>query len=160
MFVRDRGIPVEIGVEQRSSRAMLDLVFNMPGEISDEDFLREGLRKLANSGDLEAMLCYQPHGGRPHERKIIASSLKPQLGPIDPDQLLIVSGAQHGLSTVIIGLLSRNDTVGTDALTYTGFKAAARLHQLQVRSTSGPETMMDPDRLERLCRNARSRLFI
>ena len=57
---------------------MLDLVFNMPGEISDEDFLREGLRKLANSGDLEAMLCYQPHGGRPHVRKIIASSLKPQ----------------------------------------------------------------------------------
>lgn len=153
VFVRDRGIPVTLGVEQRSSKGMLDLVFNMPGEVSDEDFLRAGLRKLANSGDLEAMLRYQPHGGRPHERKIVASSLKPQLGPIDPDQLLIVSGAQHGLSTVIIGLLSRNDTVATDALTYTGFKSAALLHQLQVRSASGPEMMMDPDRLERLCRD-------
>lgn len=153
VFVRDRGIPVTLGVEQRSNEGMLDLVFNMPGEISDEEFLRAGLRKLAKSGDLEAMLRYQPHGGRLHERKIVASALKPQLGPVDPDRLLIVSGAQHGLSTVIMGLLSRNDTVATDALTYTGFKAAALLHQLQVRPASGPEMMMDPDMLDRLCRD-------
>jgi DNA-binding transcriptional MocR family regulator len=153
VFVRDRGVPVALGVEQSSSEGMLDLVFNMPGEITDEYFLRAGLRRLANSGDLEAMLRYQPHGGRPHERKIIASALKAQLGPIDPERLLIVSGAQHGLSTVIMGLLSRNDTVATDALTYTGFKAAALLHQLQVRGASGPEVMVDPDRLERLCRD-------
>lgn len=151
VFVRDRGIPVTLGIEQRSNEGMLDLVFNMPGEISDEVFLRAGLRKLAKSGDLEAMLRYQPHGGRLHERKIVASTLKLQLGPIDSNRLLIVSGAQHGLSTVIMGLLSRNDTVATDALTYTGFKAAALMHQLQVRSASGPEMMMDPDRLERLC---------
>lgn len=153
MFVRDRGIPVTLGVEQRSNNGMLDLVFNMPGETSDEDFLRAGLRKLANSGDLEAMLRYQPHGGRPHERKIIASSLKTQVGSIVSDQLLIVSGAQHGLSTVIMGLLNQNDTVATDALTYTGFKAAALMHQLQLRSASCAEMLVDPDRLERLCRD-------
>ncbi len=154
VFVRDRGVPVRLGVEQQSRQGMLDLVFNMPGEVSDEEFLRAGLRKLANSGDLEAMLRYQPHGGRSHERKTVASALKSQLGPIDPDRLLIVSGAQHGLSTVIMGLLSRNDIVATDALTYTGFKAAALLHQLQVRSASDLEMIVDPGRLERLCRDA------
>lgn len=76
----------------------------MPGAASDADMLRSGLRRLAAAGDLEAMLRYQPHGGRTHERRIIAESLATILGPIDPDCLLVTSGGQHGLATIALGL--------------------------------------------------------
>ena len=72
-FVRDLGLPLTLGVQQTANDGLIDLVFNMPGDAADPDILRAGLRRLATTGDLEAMLRYQPHGGRPHERKIIAA---------------------------------------------------------------------------------------
>ena len=97
-FVRDLGLPPTLGVRQTASDGLIDLVFNMPGDASDADMLRAGLRRLAAAGDLEAMLRYQPHGGRTHERRIIAESLAPTLGPIDPECLLVTSGGQPMLA--------------------------------------------------------------
>jgi len=151
VFVRDPGIPLSLGVEQNVPHGMLDLVFNMPSEESDEEFLRNGLKKLASSGDLAAMLRYQPHGGRPHERQIIANHLDSQLGKVDAEKLLIVSGAQHGLSAIVLGLFSSNESVVTDALTYTGFRAIAALHKLTLLPGSNPETDVHPDTLDCLC---------
>ncbi|MCP6373717.1 PLP-dependent aminotransferase family protein, partial [Klebsiella pneumoniae] len=73
VFVRDLGLPLTLGVEQTAAEGLLDLVFNMPSDAGDSEVLRAGLKRLAVAGDLDAMLRYQPHGGRPHERKIIAS---------------------------------------------------------------------------------------
>ncbi len=47
---------------------MVDLNFNYPSLPGQAELLRERLRQLAAAGDLEALLRYQPHGGRPHER--------------------------------------------------------------------------------------------
>ncbi len=96
VFVRDMAVPLMLGLEQHMEQntadGMIDLVFNMPSNIADTDFLRSGLKRLAKTGDLDAMLRYQPHGGRTHERKIIAKYLKPSLGMIKPKNLLVTSG--------------------------------------------------------------------
>ncbi len=152
MFVRDQGLPLSLGVEQTATEGMVDLVFNMPSDATDPESLRMGLKRIAASGDLEAMLRYQPHGGRPHERKIMASSLKHTLGEIDPNQLLITSGGQHGLALVVLGLLQRGDTIATDTLTYPGFKSIARIHGLTLIPISMANGCMCPDDLERQCR--------
>ena len=39
------------------------------------------------------------------------------------EQVLIVNGAQHGLSVVLMALLQPGDVIAVDALTYPGFKA-------------------------------------
>ncbi|MCS2609530.1 PLP-dependent aminotransferase family protein [Halomonas dongshanensis] len=145
-------MPLTLGVEQTAADGLLDLVFNMPGADCDVEFLRSGLKRLAAAGDLEAMLRYQPHGGRPHERQILADHIAKFLGVFPWEQLLIVSGAQHGLSTVVFGLLKIGETVATDALTYTGFKTIAALHGLNLTAVASREGMMDPDDLDRLCR--------
>lgn len=152
VFVRDLGLPLTLGVEQSASEGQIDLVFNMPGNAGDAEILRSGLKRLANAGDLDAMLRYQPHGGRPHERKIIASHLQRSLGRIVADQLLITSGGQHGLAITAFGLLKRGDTIGTDALTYPGFKAVAALHGLNLVAIDGIGGSMNADDLERQCR--------
>ena len=152
MFVRDQGLSLTLGVEQAAPDGMIDLVFNMPGDAADPENLRTGLKRLAASGDLEAMLRYQPHGGRPHERKIIASDLKRSLGEIEPERLLITSGGQHGLALVVLGLLQRGDVIATDMLTYPGFKSIAAIHGISLAPISAANGCMDPEDLDRQCR--------
>lgn len=150
-YVRDLGLPTTLGVRQTANDGLIDLIFNMPGDAADADMLRTGLRRLATAGDLEAMLRYQPHGGRTHERRIIAESLISTLGPIDPESLLVTSGGQHGLAITALGLLQRGDVIATDTLTYPGFKSVAALQGLELVPVDGQGGMMNPDDLERHC---------
>ena len=53
----------------------MDLSFNNPSLPDQADLLRAALRQLAAAGDLEALLRYQPHGGREHERATVARHL-------------------------------------------------------------------------------------
>ena len=151
-FVRDLGLPPTLGVRQTANDGLVDLVFNMPEDAADADMLRAGLRRMAAAGDLEAMLRYQPHGGRTHERRIIAESLASILGPIDPECLLVTSGGQHGLAIIALGLFQRGDGVAIDTLTYPGFKSLAALQGLDLIPVEGQGGVMDPDDLERQCR--------
>lgn len=152
VFVRDPGLPLTLGVEQSVAGGLIDLVFNMPGDVADADILRAGLKRLVATADLDAMLRYQPHGGRPHERGIVAAHLSRFLGPVDPNRLLITSGGQHGLAITVLGLLRRGDHIGTDPLTYPGFKTVAALHGLNLIPVEGTDGCMDIDALERRCR--------
>ncbi|SFU15207.1 Aminotransferase class I and II [Sedimentitalea nanhaiensis] len=143
-FVRDLGLPPSLGIRQTASEGLIDLVFNMPGDAADADMLRAGLRRLAAAGDLEAMLRYQPHGGRTHERRIIAENLTSTLGPIDPECLLVTSGGQHGLAVTSLGLFRCGDAIATDTLTYPGFKSVAALQGLELVPVEGRGGVMDP----------------
>ncbi|MEP1765786.1 MAG: PLP-dependent aminotransferase family protein [Sulfitobacter sp.] len=154
-YVRDLALPMTLGVHQTASDGLIDLVFNIPGDAADADMLRAGLRKLAAAGDLEAMLRYQPHGGRIHERRIIANSLDPSLGKVDPEHLLVTSGGQHGLAITALGLLGRGDAVATDTLTYPGFKSVAALQGVDLVPIEGRRGIMDPERLDQQCRSGR-----
>lgn len=156
-FVRDLGLPPTLGVQQTAADGLVDLIFNMPGDAGDAEMLRAGLRQLAVAGDLEAMLRYQPHGGRAHERRIIARSLASILGPIDPECLLMTSGGQHGLATIVLGLLRRGEAVATDTLTYPGFKSIAALQGLELVPVEGRAGVMNPDELDRQCRDRKVR---
>lgn len=151
-FVRDLGLPPTLGVHQTDTEGSIDLVFNMPGDAGDADILRAGLRRLSSAGDLEAMLRYQPHGGRTHERRIIAESLKPVLGVVSPENLLITSGGQHGLAIIAFGVFQRGEAIAADTLTYPGFKSVAALRGLDLVSVGGTAGVMDPDALDRQCR--------
>lgn len=150
-FVRDLGLPITLGAHQTANDGLVDLVFNMPGDAGDADILRAGLRKLATAGDLEAMLRYQPHGGRLHERRIIAESLDASLGSVDPECLLVTSGGQHGLAITALGLLRAGDFVAVDPLTYPGFKSVCALQGLNIVPIEGRAGVMDPDALDRHC---------
>lgn len=150
-FVRDLGLPPTLGVHQSADDGLVDLIFNMPGDASDADMLRAGLRRLASAGDIEAMLRYQPHGGRAHERRIIAESLGSTLGPIDPECLLVTSGGQHGLATIALALFRHGEAIATDTITYPGFKSVAALKGLELVPIEGSDGVMNPEDLERQC---------
>lgn len=156
-FVRDPDMPLTTGLRQDERADSVDLMFNMPGIAGDADLLRQSLRKLASSGDLEAMLRYQPHGGRWHERRILAGYHTKAIGPVRAEDLLMTSGGQHGLAIVAMALLKPGDAVAVDALTYPGFRAVAELRGLELVPIATHQGVMNPDQLERRCQSRRLR---
>lgn len=154
-FVRDPGLPPTLGVHHTEAEDLIDLVFNMPGDAGDAETLRAGLRRLSSAGDLEAKLRYQPHGGRTHERQIIAENLTSTLGSVPPENLLITSGGQHGLATIVFALFRRGEAVAVDPLTYPGFKSVAALQGLDLVPIGGAGGIMDPEALDRQCQSRR-----
>jgi DNA-binding transcriptional MocR family regulator len=153
-FVRETSLPPGLGIDQPAVAAgMVDLNFNYPALPGQAELLRNALRQLALSGDLESLLRYQPHGGRLHERASVARHLSTRGLTVPAEQVLIVSGAQHGLAVTMMALLQPGDVVAADALTYPGFKVLAEALHLEVVPIAATDQGPDLDALEKLCRS-------
>jgi DNA-binding transcriptional MocR family regulator len=157
-FVRETSLPPGLGIDQRATAGgMADLNFNYPTLPGQGELLRAALRQLASSGDLEALLRYQPHGGRQHERSVVARHLLRCGLAVGGDQVVIVSGAQHGLATTVMALLRPGDVVAVDALTYPGFKVLAEAYRLELAPIAITDQAPDLDAFAQLCRTRRVR---
>jgi DNA-binding transcriptional MocR family regulator len=158
-FVRETAVSPAHGIDQQVVAAdVVDLTFNYPSLPGQADLLRHALRELASSGDLEALLRYQPHAGRRHERAAVARHLRQRGVHVSADRILLVSGAQHGLAATLMATLQPGDVVAVDALTYPGFKVLARTLRLELASLpSTDHDGPDLDALERLCATRRLR---
>jgi DNA-binding transcriptional MocR family regulator len=157
-FVRETSLPPGLGTDQKVvATGMADLNFNYPTLAGQAEMLRKALRQLALGGDLEALLRYQPHAGRPHERAAIARHLQTRGLAATAEQVLIVNGAQQGLAASMMALLKPGDVIAADALTYSGFKVLAQSLHLEILPI--PTLACGPDlhALEQLCRSRRVR---
>ena len=151
-FVRETALAPGHGIDQQSVPSdVADLNFNYPSLPGQADLLRNALRELSSTGDLEALLRYQPHGGRPHERTVVARHLAARRLDVDGERVLVVNGAQHGLAVTAMALLRPGDVVAVDALTYPGFKVLAEMLHLELAPLPAAGAATDLDALERLC---------
>jgi len=152
-FVRDTTLPRGLGLEQQPlASGAVDLTFNYPALPGQAEMLRDGLRALAASGDLDALLHSAPQGGRPHERQTVARHLRNRGIRVPAGQVLIVNGAQQGLAVATMALLRPGDVLAVDALTYPGMKTLAQASRIDLEPL--PMLAGGPDlaRLEALCR--------
>ncbi|AHG65878.1 aminotransferase-like domain-containing protein [Advenella mimigardefordensis] len=157
-FVREIALPSGHGIDQHVVAAdMIDLNFNYPSLPGQTEMLRNALRQLATSGDLAALLRYAPHGGRMHEREVMAQYLDSQGLTVDAAQVLIVNGAQDGLSMTLMANLKPGDVVAVDALTYPGFRVLADVLHLELLAIPAAGQGPDITALEKLCRSRRVR---
>lgn len=155
-FVRETALPLGHGIDQPpATEGMIDLNFNSPSIPGQTDMLRQALRQLSISGDLESLLHYQPHAGRQHERAIVATHLQQRGLKVTAEQVFLVSGAQHGLAATVMSLLQPGDVVAVDALTYSGFKVLAEVHRLELVAVAVNDAGPDLQALEQLCRKRR-----
>ena len=157
-FVRDTALPPGLGVDQQQVvDGLLDLSFNYPTVAGQADLLRAALSQLASSGDVSALLHYQPHGGRLHEREIVAQHVMRSGLNVAAERLLLVDGAQHGLATTAMALFKPGDVIAVDAITYPGFSVLA--HRLGLELAAVPANVEGTDlcALARLCQRRRVR---
>jgi DNA-binding transcriptional MocR family regulator len=152
-FVRDTSLPRGLALEQQPGRAgVVDLTISYPTVPGQDALLREGLRSLAAAGDVDALLHSAPQGGRPHERQTMARHLRNRGIRVPADRVLIVNGAQHGLTVALMALLKPGELLAVDALSYPGLLALARAFRLEIQALPQIEGRTDLDALARLCK--------
>lgn len=121
-----------------------DLNFPVPEAMPD---LGEALGELAKVPGLTELLRYQPTAGLLRHRLSACKYLLQNDIAIDPDDLVITTGAQHAVFTAFASRLAPGDCIAVDEYTYPGLlNIAGRLH-LRLVPVAGDEGGMRPDEL-------------
>ena len=105
------------------------------------------------------ILGYVPAKGHLRHRQAMAAWLARGGLTVDPDQLVLTGGAQHGLASAFSALLKPGDTLLTEELTYAGTRALAQQQRLKLRGVAMDGEGLRPDALEAACRATRARVL-
>lgn len=131
-----------------------DLSFNQPLEPDQAAALRHALRALAGSSEdeIESLLRQHPPGGRRRDRAIVATYLLDRGIDTAPENVLLTSGTQQALDTVLSALTRPGDVLAVDTLCYPGIRLLAAEQGLELAPVPVTPAGPDLDELERLCR--------
>ena len=136
--------------------------------LSQNYFLREsldpGVRSLlARMGEVPPMVAcldhYLPYEGLLRHREVLARWLSRPDWKVDPEQVVITCGAQHGIFLLLMTLAARGETVLAESMTYTGVKSAATALGLNLQGVEMDEQGIRPDALESACKKTKARLL-
>lgn len=118
-----------------------------------EPLISEMLSSLSKSSDLN-QLCdyYQPAEGSLRHRTAGAAWLSRNDFQVQPEQVLVCSGAQHAMFVALTTLTEPGDTVLTEHVSYPGIKALANLLRLQLHGLPVDEHGLHPDAFAAACR--------
>ncbi|MGR3465346.1 aminotransferase-like domain-containing protein [Limimaricola sp.] len=84
----------------------------------------------------------------------------PAHGPVDPDDMVLTSGAQHGMVVLLQALLhGPRPVVLTEELAYPGFRHAAALVRAEIRGLPFDDEGLLPETLDRACRETGAQLL-
>lgn len=151
-FVRGSA-PEAAGARNRDG--VLDLALNHPPLLAG-DAPRLGLQRalsgLIARQELGSLFDYPADGGNPGDREAGASWIRRAGIDARPEHVLVCSGSQHALTTALATLFRPGDLVLTEALTYPGMKAAARLLSLRLQGLALDAQGLRPDAFEAACR--------
>jgi DNA-binding transcriptional MocR family regulator len=111
------------------------------------------LQALSQRDDLDRLLdFYQPAAGMARHRAAGAAWLRRVGLEVEPEQVVITSGAQHGAATVLGAIARPGDLILTEEVTYSGIKALASLLHLELKGLPLDEHGLTPAGFEAACR--------
>lgn len=154
-FVRRREPGVVEGAnDEGDDTALLDLSKGRLVRDSRDPTLRRSLEAIARRSDLDRLVdYYHPAAGMARHRTAGASWIRRSGLDIDPDGVVVTSGAQHGAALVLATIARPGDVILTEEVTYAGIKALASLLHLEVRGVALDEHGILPDHFEAACRS-------
>lgn len=158
-FVRTEPTSQDHAAMERSgeAHALVDMSMNLPPQPQQPSLrklLQDGLTDLLRGSDPRTLMTYRPGSGSLRDRIAAAAWLRPVLGEIDPDRILVCAGAQSAMTGLMTTLARPGDAVLTDPLTYPVFRALAAQLGLRLVAVPTDADGLLPDALERACRDA------
>lgn len=133
----------------------VDLSMNLPPPpegLSLGALLRETTAAVLLRNDASILMAYHPGFGTLGQKAAAAAWLRPTVGPVEPEQVLVAPGAQAALAAALTVLAGRGAAVVVEALTYPGIKALAAALGLRLIPCPADGEGLLPDALDRLCR--------
>jgi len=131
----------------------IDLSLNRPQTGDEPALVAKGLRAIAESTELEALLQYQPHAGRMIDRRAGARWIARGGISTGPERVLVTQSGQHAVASVLSAVTEPGDTVAVESLTYPGVRSAASLLNLRLAPVAMDDKGLLPDAFAALCRS-------
>jgi DNA-binding transcriptional MocR family regulator len=155
-FVRGRVAPAEAFIlRNQREPGVIDLGQNHPPPRVDASLraaFEPALVALARRDDAGGLFEYPRDGGGEADRAAGAAWLG-RVGLLArAENVLVSSGSQHGITTVLGTLLTPGDLLLTEELTYAGLKSVASLLHLRLRGLPMDGEGVLPDALDQACR--------
>jgi DNA-binding transcriptional MocR family regulator len=141
---------------------MLDLSMNIPPPpeaVDFDDLLKQGLAQVLLRTDSDLLMAYHLGGGSKEARAAGAAWLTPMFKTVEPEHVVVCPGAQSALAALILVLTQPGDVIVTEPAVYPGLCRAAEQLGRRVVAVQADDSGMDPDMLERTCREHDARLI-
>jgi DNA-binding transcriptional MocR family regulator len=116
------------------------------------DLLRDGVARLLRHEDPATLMAYRNGAGTMQDRMAGAAWLRPVLGSVSPQRVLVCPGAQSAVHAVLATLTRPGDTIVTESLAYPGLRALAPHFGLKLLGAPMDGQGLIPDALDALCR--------
>jgi DNA-binding transcriptional MocR family regulator len=158
-FIRARPIATDPRVTYAEA-GLINLSQNHPPHLDGEPHrqaIEKTLLALVRQEDLASILDYPADGGNAADREAGASWIGRSGLTARPEDVLVCSGSQHGIVTVLATILKPGDLLLADELTYPGLKAVAGLLHLRLQGIGSDEEGMRPEAFEEACRGSSAR---
>lgn len=125
-----------------------------------KDALRTTLRRIADDESVDALLHYGPVAGYVEHRSAAAIWLaRRHRIELDPERLLLVDGAQHGLLVAFLACAESGDLVLTESATYVGVRSLAAALGMRLEGLAMDEEGVRPDAFDAACRHGGARVL-
>jgi DNA-binding transcriptional MocR family regulator len=123
------------------------------GSVKVEGYdLAEILKAVADDDSLESLLDYVPSQGMAKHREAAAKWITQYGFEADPERIVICAGATHAINCCLLGIFEPGDRIAVDALTFTGFRNAAKLNHMKLEPIAMDSEGMIPESLESMCK--------
>ncbi|MGW3413054.1 aminotransferase-like domain-containing protein [Streptomyces sp. NPDC000888] len=129
----------------------LDMAVNAPARGMHEELLRRALAAVSTTGDIGALLGYEPDIGSYEHRRSACRWLARSGLDVEPGQVAICHGGQGALLVALAASLRTGEVLLTEALTYPGVKSAAQLLGLRMSAVAMDAEGLIPEALEEAC---------
>lgn len=133
----------------------IDLGMNIPPAprgVRLAEVLGRGVADLVARTDVDRLMSYHPGAGSAADRAAAAAWLRPTLGGVDPDRILVAAGAQGAMAAIATTLARSGDVIACEPLVYPGALAIAHQLGLEPFAAEADAEGMRPEALDRLCR--------
>jgi DNA-binding transcriptional MocR family regulator len=153
---------VPLGGPVAEAGSPIDLSVNHPPVPLTEarrGVLQATLETLSGRADLGRLMAYPPDSGHREHREAGAAWIRRSGLQAAADDVVVCSGSQHAVATILATLLQPGEQVLTEGLTYPGMKAVASLLHLDLVGLPLDEDGLLPDALEQACRSGRARVL-
>lgn len=133
---------------------LIDMSMNLPPLFDDPMLaarLWDDMAALQAEHGLELLMRYQPPGGTLHNRAAGAAWLKPRLGEVPAERVLIAAGAQGALLATLGSLTKAGDMICAEAITYPGLRALAAHLGIRLHGLAMDREGLLPEAFEELC---------
>ncbi|MCP5163302.1 MAG: PLP-dependent aminotransferase family protein [Hahellaceae bacterium] len=142
------------------SSDVIDLSLNLPVTADKAADLAQAMGNLAqHPAEMNRLLCYQPEVGMAQHRRSLADWFSRSDWEINPDDTIIVQGAQHGILVTLMALTRPGDILLTEGLTYPGLTAITQQMKLETKGLPMDAEGIVPEALEAACQKYSPRLL-